>query len=354
MKYKYTTLLAIISFLGVVYYLSFNYIYKENTKKLISQQIETSKNEAKLISKLLEQQLLDGKNKQKVKENFQKSIENAPIDNSFVCMFDDTGVEICHPNKEKIGKVLGENNSVIKSISNDEVINNFKESILQKREIGGLRKLKNYTEIVYLSPVKNSNWIVASHANVAKFKSIFSDLKQKLFFLFVIVWLISSLLIYFFLERINTNNLHALSKLNKKIAANHFNDIQAIQNNFTGVNIESQKPDTRFLTNHGTQLTPVHAKNIAYIYTENKISYFVEKNGKKSSLFISLDEIFKKLDDKLFYRASRKVILSANAIDKIEKYGNTQLRVYTIPESPIEIIISKAKLTDFKNWLGKN
>ncbi len=60
MKYKYTTLLAIISFLGVVYYLSFNYIYKENTKKLISQQIETSKNEAKLISKLLEQQLLDG------------------------------------------------------------------------------------------------------------------------------------------------------------------------------------------------------------------------------------------------------------------------------------------------------
>lgn len=354
MKYKYITLVTIISFLGVVYYLSFNFIYIESTKKLLTQQVETSKNQAKLISRILEQQLLEGQDKQSIKENFQKSIENSPIENSFVCMFDNLGTEICHPNREKIGKVLTKNNSIIQNISNDKVIQNFKKSIIQKQEIGGLRKLKNYTEIVYLSPVKNANWIVASHANVAKFKTIFLELKQKLFFLFLIIWLLSSLLIYFFIERINSNNLKALSQLNKKIVSNHLDSVQAFKNNLSAVKPEDQIKDTRFLANRGTILTPVHAEDIAFIYTENKISYFVEKNGKKSSLFISLDEIFNKLDTKLFYRASRKVIIAASAIDKIEKYGNTQLRVYTIPESPIEIIISKAKLTNFKKWLGKN
>ena len=342
----------ILLLLGIVYYLSFNYIYKENTQKLISQQVETSKNQATLIARLLEQQLKEGKNKNTVKEEFQKSIENMPIDNSFVCMFDDSGREICHPNRNKIGEILSTNNSVIKNIANGKVIENFKESILAKKEIGGLRKLKDYTEIVYLSPVKNSNWIVASHANVTRFKTVFKDLKQKIFFLFVFVWLISSLLIYFFLERINTKNLKDLSILNKKMASTHFEGLQLLEKKLS----ETKTPNvnTRFLADRGAKLVPVSAKDIAFVYTQDKISYFVEHSGDKSAITISLEDIYKKLDKKLFYRASRKVIISAKAIDKIEKYGNTQLRVYTNPESPIEIIISKAKLTDFKKWLGNN
>ena len=39
-------------------------------------------------------------------------------ENSFVCMFDSTGREICHPNPQKIGAGLAENNSVINSVSN--------------------------------------------------------------------------------------------------------------------------------------------------------------------------------------------------------------------------------------------
>ncbi len=56
---------------------------------------------------------------------------------------------------------------------------------------------------------------------------------------------------------------------------------------------------------------------------------------------------------KIFYRVSRQVITSAKAIEKIEKYGNTQLKVFTKPLSPVDIIVGKAKLTEFKQWLGK-
>ena len=352
MKNKNFTLILITVFLGVIYYLSLSFIYKETTKKIITQQVETSKNQASLIAKFLERQIINGEDKEKVKNDFQSSIENSSTAVSFVCMFDNTGKEICHPNKAKIGKVLEENNSIITNITNPELIRNFKTSILTKQNTGGLRKLKNYTEVVYLNPVKNTNWIVASHASIERFKTIFEDLKLKLSFLFLLIWLVSSLLIYFFLDRIQTANLNRINTLNKKVAKQYFDDLQAINNQIKKTATTKELFADRFLAERKAQLLPVYTIDIAYIYTENKMSYIVNHNGEIASINISLEELFQNLDPKQFYRASRKVILAIKAIKKIEKYGTTQLRVITNPEATFPIIISKAKLTDFKKWIG--
>ena len=352
MKLKKITLLFILFALAIVYFMSFSFAYKSATEDLINNQIETSKNQANLIASLLSERINAGFPKEQVKNELQQSIENNSTEFSFVCMFDDTGREICHPNKEKIGKVLSKNNSVIKSVNNFKVIDNFKQAIMNKQAVGGLRKLKKYTEIVYLSPVKGTNWVVASHANVIKFKETFKNLKGRLFFLFLLVWLSSALLIYFFLQKINSQHLKELELLNREIGTIYFNQLTRFEETINSPKT-SQKPG-RFLANKGYQLTPVFAENIAYIYTENKVTYIIELNKEKSSINLTLDEMFKVLDKKEFYRASRQVILSAKAIDKIEKYGTTQLKVITKPLSSIEVIISKAKLTDFKKWLGNN
>lgn len=350
MIFNKLTLPIVLLLLGVLYYFSLNYVYTSATNDLLNQQIETSKNQANLISNLLAEKLRSGFSKEQVKNELQRSIENSSTAYSFVCMFDDSGREICHPNKEKIGKLLANNNSVIKSISNYEVEKNFKDAILEKRAIGGLRKIENRTEIVYLSPVQNSNWIVASHSNVLKFKVIFKNLKQKLVILFLLVWLSSALLIYFFLQKINTENLKNLTELNRKTGNQYFNELASINKTLHTTDTKQ----IRLLADKGTKLTPVFIENIAFIYSENKISYIVEFNNEKSSINSSLEELFKTLDNTLFYRASRQVIVSIKAIDKIEKYGSTQLKVTTNPIIPIAIIISKAKLTDFKKWVGKN
>jgi DNA-binding LytR/AlgR family response regulator len=117
---------------------------------------------------------------------------------------------------------------------------------------------------------------------------------------------------------------------------------------------KSNRNYERLLADKGAQLTPVYIDNIAFIYTENKITYIVEYNNEKSSINLTLDELFKSLNENTFYRASRQVIISAKAIVKIEKYGTSQLRVMTNPISPIAIIISKAKITEFKKWAGKS
>ncbi|MCD9622206.1 LytTR family transcriptional regulator, partial [Tenacibaculum maritimum] len=87
------------------------------------------------------------------------------------------------------------------------------------------------------------------------------------------------------------------------------------------------------------------------IYTELKITYIVDFKGKKSISNSSLEELFKQLDKQTFFRANRQYLLSIKAIDKIIKYGNSQLKIETIPKADESIIISKNKTAEFKDWL---
>ncbi len=352
MKFNQFLLPIILLFLGAIYYFSFNYIFTSTTNKLIQQQIDTSKNQADLIARILETRLENNVSKNQVLIELQNSIENFSTANSFVCMFDNTGKEICHPNKEKIGKTLLKNNSILKLGSNFEIENNFKNAIINKKSTGGIRKMKKHTEVVYLSPVKNSNWIIASHANIEKHKSIINDLKEKLLFTFVLIWLLSALLLFFFLNLINKKNLQQISDNNKITTEKYFNELNTIQNTLN--NSQNEKQIKRLLVDKGTKLSPVFINDIAYIYTQDRMTYIYEHNGEKSSINLTLDQLFNSLNTIDFYRVSRQVILSIKSIDKIEKYGNTQLKVSVKPISPIAIIISKAKLTSFKKRVGKN
>jgi len=356
MLLKKITLPLILSVLAIIYYVSFNFVYTSASTDLITLQVENSKNQANLISNLLSQKIKSGSSKEIVKIELQNSIENMSTQYSFVCMFDTAGREICHPNIKKIGTVLSESNSVIKSMSNFTLETNFKQAILERKAIGGIREMENYTEIVYLSPVKNTDWIIASHSNILKFRTVFDALKEKLTLLFILIWLSSSLIIYFFLQYINSKNLQKISDLNSATGTLYFNKLnkinEAISRN-TSSNTATEKT-IRLLCNKGTKLTPVLIENIAFIYTQNKITYIVEHSKQTSTINLTLDELFKVLNNTIFYRASRQVILSIKAIDKIEKYGNTQLKILTKLILPIEIIISKAKLTDFKKWAGKS
>jgi len=344
----------VLVLLGFVLYKSFEFVTKSAYEELLSQQYENSKIQAEIVSNMLSQRIAEGESLVDVKKGLQNSIENMSTENSFVCMFDNTGQEICHPKTEKIGKSLDDNNSIIRSISNFDKQSNFKKSILEKKSIGGIRELKEYTELVYLSPVKNADWIVASHVNMFQFETVINKHKEKIQLLFFLIWLASSLIIFLLLYYINLSHIKKTRQLNSETSHKYFNDLKNIEQLISTNEPIEGKEVKRLLTDKGSKLTPVLIKDIALVYTENKITYIKELNGNTSTINSSLDDLFSIFDKHLFYRASRQVILSINAIDKIEKYGKMQLRVISNPTSPVEIIISKIKLTDFKKWVGKN
>ncbi len=351
---KATVLIIVVLILGIIYYFSFDYINNSAKKRIINLQIENAKIQADIVSNMLEERLKQGFSKEQVRTEFQNSIENMSTEISFVCMFDSTGKEICHPLREKVGVVLAEDNSIIRSLANEEIELNFKHAIMDMTSKGGIRELKKYTEVVYLSPVKNTSWVVASHASLVKLQKEFKAQKEKGLFIFILVWLSTSLLIFLFLSHINAISLKKVSKLNRNTSVQYFKELKAINEKLLKPVKGELGEVKRLLADKGTKLKPVLIENIAFVYTQDKITYIVEHDNITSTINTSLDDLYELFDKKTFYRASRQVIVSINGIDKIEKRGITQLSVKTIPASPIKIIISKAKLTEFKKWVGQN
>jgi len=113
--------------------------------------------------------------------------------------------------------------------------------------------------------------------------------------------------------------------------------------------IDSSK--IRILTYIRNELVPIDINQIAYIHTENTITYVVGSDGKKSTTNDSLDDLMSSLDASLFFRANRQFIISIESIDKIIKYGNSQLKI-VVKKEEVEIIISKNKAAEFRQWLN--
>ena len=146
------------------------------------------------------------------------------------------------------------------------------------------------------------------------------------------------------------NELINLSKLNTDLA--DYKARLSIEQNVSKENTEDSD-NKRLLTNRRNEIVPISINDISYIFTENTITYIVCKDGQKSTINESLEEINKNLDERLFFRANRKFIIELSSIDKIMKYGNSQLKILVNPESTSDIIISKNKAADFKRWLNK-
>ena len=94
------------------------------------------------------------------------------------------------------------------------------------------------------------------------------------------------------------------------------------------------------------------AHYIAYFFTQNKVVYVVDKNDQKFYADQSLEERSQQLNPQDFFRANRQFILSIHCIRKIHHYGNAKLKIEISPSCEEFIIISKAKMKAFKNWIA--
>ena len=163
------TLFAISTIVFVIGYFNMNYLIKVSTNQFLEFQIESSKREAREFSNLVAHQIENGISRETVINNIQKSIEGTNTEAGFICMFDWSGVEICHPDPQKIGKQTSPNESYVRSIDDGIDSEDFYELLKGKKEQGGLREFNNErsSEIIYLYPVKNQFFCSSQSCNIA-------------------------------------------------------------------------------------------------------------------------------------------------------------------------------------------
>lgn len=105
-----------------------------------------------------------------------------------------------------------------------------------------------------------------------------------------------------------------------------------------------------FLVPERDKLVPLAAKDIAYVYIDLKLIKAVTFSGKVYYLNQNLDEMMSQLNPKMFFRANRQYIVSHEAIKDVSIwFGNKISLNLTIPTEE-KIIVSKARVSDFKNW----
>jgi Response regulator of the LytR/AlgR family len=109
---------------------------------------------------------------------------------------------------------------------------------------------------------------------------------------------------------------------------------------------------TRFLVNKGDTLIPVSTREIAYFYAEDKVVFLVTHENKKYLINYTLEELEQKLDPKQFFRINRQFLASLASIRKVYNYFNYKLKLDLLPDPDIEIIVSKARTSDFKAWMN--
>jgi len=55
----------------------------------------------------------------------------------------------------------------------------------------------------------------------------------------------------------------------------------------------------------------------------------------------------------LFFRINRSYIVSMQTVKEIHAYFGNRLKLYLTPAADKEVIVSRKRVTDFKEWLGK-
>ena len=109
----------------------------------------------------------------------------------------------------------------------------------------------------------------------------------------------------------------------------------------------------RFLVKHGQKLVSVEVDEIAYFFSDGRLNFFKTNDNRKFVVDYTMDELNDMLDPEKYFRISRSFFIAVNSVAQIHDYFGNRLLLNLKPETDKEAIVSREKVTEFKNWLGK-
>ncbi|WP_269223331.1 LytTR family DNA-binding domain-containing protein [Flavobacterium sp. IMCC34518] len=108
----------------------------------------------------------------------------------------------------------------------------------------------------------------------------------------------------------------------------------------------------RFTVKIGQHLKVISTDEIECFFSENKGTYIHTFDNRNYLIDSTLEVLEQEIDAAAFYRISRKFIISLQAIKEIVVYSNSRLKIILPTYKEDEVVVSREKVTDFKNWIG--
>ncbi|MBC8884554.1 response regulator transcription factor [Flavobacterium piscinae] len=127
-------------------------------------------------------------------------------------------------------------------------------------------------------------------------------------------------------------------------------DFEAIKRMLVNPNERTYKQ--RFTIKIGEHLKMISIEEVECFYSENKGTYLHTIDNRDYLLDITLEQLESELNPKDFFRVSRKFIIPLRTIKDIVVYSNSRLKVILPTYKADEVIVSRERVNDFKEWLG--
>ena len=102
----------------------------------------------------------------------------------------------------------------------------------------------------------------------------------------------------------------------------------------------------------GDKIKSYGMDQILFFYSANKMNFIFTEEGRSYPIDSTIESISKELNSKSFYRVNRGYIVSIDSIKEIIAYSNSRLKIKIDKAPDHEIIVSRARVKDFKSWLG--
>ncbi len=136
----------------------------------------------------------------------------------------------------------------------------------------------------------------------------------------------------------------------KKIYNNALND--SIKNILVDIHKKESAFRSRFLIPYKDGFKTIKVDELDFIYSEQKITHLVLKDKSEFIVSQTMEELEEELNPSVFFRANRQHIVNVDSISSIHNYYNGKLKI-TLERAPKrELIVSREKAPNFKNWLN--
>lgn len=105
------------------------------------------------------------------------------------------------------------------------------------------------------------------------------------------------------------------------------------------------------LVRYKDKIVPVAMEEVAFFYTYSERVTLTTLSGDSYPVDKSLEALQQQLSVGKFFRANRQFIVSRSAVKDIAVWFGNRLALNLVVETPERIIISKARVPEFKQWL---
>ncbi len=115
--------------------------------------------------------------------------------------------------------------------------------------------------------------------------------------------------------------------------------------------LASKQREEVFLVHVRDKIIPLGRDRIAFCYTANEKVVAYDYDGASYPLDKTLEALQGVLPEGEFFRANRQFIIARRAVKEIVVWFGSRLSLHLAVETPERIIISKARVPEFKAWM---